>query len=239
MPHQTFNIDQTAAYLHLKREDIDMLVKDREIPFETQGGRIVFRKKDVDRWLSQRIMASSHDDLHDYHKNSSAKVHDLTSHHALIPELCHKEWIKPELHSRTRSSVIRDLVKLSAGTGLLVYEEDLLDSVQRREDVCSTAMPGGFALLHPEHHEPYMFEDSFIVVGKTIKALPFNAPDGCMTDVFFMICCQDDRIHLHVLARLCLMCQRTPLVLELRDAVDANEMMDALVQSEHEIMKLL
>ena len=56
----------------------------------------------------------------------------------------------------------------------------------------------------------------FIVLARTAQPLPFGSPDGTVTDIFFLMCCQDDRIHLHVLARVCMMCRHTHLLRDLR-----------------------
>jgi mannitol/fructose-specific phosphotransferase system IIA component (Ntr-type) len=111
-----------------------------------------------------------------------------------------------------------------------------LGSLEARETLCSTAVPGGLALLHPRHHQPYMFESSFLVLGRTVQDIPFGAPDGQHTTLFFLICCQDDRIHLHTLARLCLMAQKTHLLARLHAAPDAASLYDAIVTSEREVL---
>ena len=85
-------------------------------------------------------------------------------------------------------------------------------------------------------HEPYLFETSFIVVGRPVQEIHFGAPDGQPTHLFFLICCQDDRLHLHTLARLCLIAQKTKMLDQLRDAPDAKTMRDALIAAEQEIL---
>jgi nitrogen PTS system EIIA component len=115
----------------------------------------------------------------------------------------------------------------------------LLTSLEARERLCSTALAGGVALLHPRNHEPYMFDDSFIVVGRTVQAVPFGSPDGATTDLFFLVCCQDDQIHLHVLARICMMAHHTSVLLEMREAPDAGAIYHALVASEEEVIRTL
>jgi mannitol/fructose-specific phosphotransferase system IIA component (Ntr-type) len=59
-----------------------------------------------------------------------------------------------------------------------------------------------------------------------------GAPDGRPTRIFFLICCEDDRIHLHTLARLCLLAQRTDIIEQLRHIDDATAAYDALVAAE-------
>jgi mannitol/fructose-specific phosphotransferase system IIA component (Ntr-type) len=84
-----------------------------------------------------------------------------------------------------------------------------------------------------------MFEDSFLAFGRTPAAVPFGASDGGLTDLFFLICCQDDRIHLHVLARLCLMATRTRLLEALRAAPDAAAISLAIRDSEADVIRSL
>jgi len=92
-------------------------------------------------------------------------------------------------------------------------------------------------LLHPRHHLPYMFESSFIVLGRSIQEVFFGAPDGQETRLFFLICCQDDRLHLHTLARLCLLAQKSEVVAELLAAADAESMFESLVAAERAVIE--
>lgn len=239
MPYRTFNLDEVADYMHIARADVEELVRTNEIPFHRQGERVMFRKAEIDGWMSQRILGLSRNHLTDYHKKSSAKAHDLSKKHAIIPELVKQEYVEDALTSKTRASVIRDMVDLAGRTGLVSVKRDLLESLEERERLGSTALAGGIALLHPRNHEPYMFEDSFLCVARAIQPVPFGSPDGATTDLFFLICCQDDRIHLHVLARVCMMCHHTSLLLELREASDAASMYKALVDAEEEVIRAL
>ena len=65
------------------------------------------------------------------------------------------------MSSKTKASVLRGLVALAETTGHLNDPKALLTSLEAREELCSTAMPGQFALPHPRSHEPYLFETSF------------------------------------------------------------------------------
>ena len=67
--------------------------------------------------------------------------------------------------------------------------------------------------------------------------MPFGAPDGNRTDLFFLIGCQDDRLHLHVLARLCMMSKQTKVLLQLREAESAETMVTVLRRAEEDMVK--
>lgn len=236
MPYRIFHLEDVADYLHIGVHDIEELVHHREIPCEQQGGRLIFRKKEIDAWASQRILGLPEKRLEHYHRSSEAKARKhLGNADTLIGELLQEAWIEPRLLAKTRAAVVRDLADLAAKTGQVGDQELFLDMLKQRESLCSTGLGGGFALLHPRHHEPYLLAESFVLLARAPYPVLFGAPDGGKTDVFFLIGCQDDRIHLHVLARLCVMCTRTPLLAELRAAGGRHEMYAAIMASEQAV----
>lgn len=236
MPFQLLNLDGVANYLHLTPADIEQRVKNREIPFEMRGDRIVFRKRKIDEWASQRILKLPGQKLVVYHQKSTRHTRKILPRETILPEMLRSGAVASAMTSRTKASVLRDLVALAEKTGRLCDSKILLASLEAREKLCSTAVPGGFALPHPRSHEPYLFETSFIVVGRPIQEIHFGAPDGRPTHLFFLICCQDDRLHLHTLARLCLIAQKTKLLGRLREAPDAETMRDSIIAAEQEIL---
>lgn len=239
MPHRSMSIKEVATYLHLSPGDVETLVRDREIPFEKQGDRVTFRRSIIDAWASQRILKLPTNRLADYHSKTSSKVSEFSPDAAVMPELITPERLNPELKSKTRSSAIRDMVDMAQATDLVSDPKELLTMIEEREGLCSTALPGGWAILHPRHHDPYLVAESFMVVGRAIQPIHFGAQDGAPTDIFFLLCCQDDRLHLHTLARLCTMCMETRVLGDLREANSGAAMQDAIVTTEAEIIRRL
>jgi len=236
MAHRTFNTEELAEYLHLSASDVERLLRESDIPKEERGGRLIFRRSEIDAWASQRILGMPDRRLDAYHEKSMRGTQEIFAHNALIPELLRPAYINLELGSKTRASAIRDMVALAETTGLVFDSRELLASVEARETLCSTALPGGLALLHARNYDAYRFERSFIVLGRTIQRIPFSAPDGGATRLFFLICCQDDRIHLHTLARLCLIAMKTDVLNQLFEAPDATAAYDALVAAEQAVL---
>jgi len=236
MSHRTFNTEELAEYLHVSASDLERLLHETDLPKEERGGRLVFRRSEIDAWASQRILGMPDRRLDAYHEKSMRGTREIFVNNALIPELIRPAYINLELTSKTRSSAIRDMVALAETTGLLFDPRELLTSVEAREELCSTALPGGLALLHARNYDAYRFERSFIVLGRTIQRVPFSAPDGGSTRLFFLICCQDDRIHLHTLARLCMIAMKTDVLTQLFEAPDATAAYDALVAAEKAVL---
>lgn len=236
MPFQLLNLEAVAEYLHLTPQDIEQRIKDGEIPFEKRGDRIVFRKGEIDAWASQRILGFNDSRLVDYHEHSTRLTRNILPNEAILPEMLAKGAIASAMTSKTKASVLRDLVALADKTGQLNDPKTLLESLVAREDLCSTGLPGGFAVPHLRAQEPYLFESSFLVIGRPIQEIHFGAPDGEPTHLFFLICCQDDRLHLHTLARLCLLAQKTDILEQLREAPDAQTMREAVVAAEQRML---
>jgi PTS system nitrogen regulatory IIA component len=237
MSHLVFTLEELSEYLHLEVDDIRLLVKRNEIPFERIGMGLRFRRQEIDRWASQRLLGMEPDAVHQFHRQSSAKQHDLSSRHALLPELMFPNFIEPELQGKTRAKIIRNMVDLADSTGMVWDRDGLLSGVEERENLCSTALSGGVALLHPPQHEPYMFEDTFVVYGRTPAPVLFGGPDGRLTQHFFLLCTQDDKIHLHLLARLSMICHRTDVLFALTEASGKGHMLDLLIAAEEEIIQ--
>ena len=125
---------------------------------------------------------------------------------------------------------------LAQESGLLYDAESLLEAVYAREELCSTAMEGGIAIPHPRRPLQYAVSEPILVVAKTSQGIGYGAPDGRLTDLFFMTCSQDDRHHLHILARLCRMLQDTTFQSDLRDAETTDEMIQLLRTREAEVI---
>jgi excisionase family DNA binding protein len=237
VPYRSFEIDEVARYLHLSRGDVERLVKDQDIPFDKHGGRLVFRKVDIDAWVSPRILGMEGRRLADYHQKTSRDTREFVPNEAIMPERLRPEFINPALPAKTKASVLREMTALAERTGRVSDPRSLLQGLESREELCSTGIPGGLALLHPRNPEEYLFEAPFIILGRTIQQIPFGSPDGQPTDLFFLIACPDSRMHLHTLARVCLMAQKTDMLGCLRQAGAAEVMCDCLLNAEREVLE--
>jgi excisionase family DNA binding protein len=236
MSYQILTLDAVAEYLHLAPDDIAQRVKRNEIPHEKRGRRVVFPKEAIDLWASQRLLRLPGQRLTEYHRKTTLGTQQILPRQTLLPDMILPAFIDPALPAKTKSSVLRELVALAGTTGRLINPQDLVASLEAREALCSTGMPGGFALPHPRLPDPYLFESSFIVLGRTVQEIFFGAPDAQPTNLFFLICCQDDRLHLHILARLCLIARQTAILDQLRQSPDAPSMHASLLAAEEQAL---
>lgn len=236
MPFRTMSIQQAAERLHLTVRDVEQLVKRAEIPCLRRGDEILFVRRDLDAWTSQRLLGMTPGGVADVHRSSTNRRSRHTPGERLVPRLFRTAWIEPRLDAKTKPSVLRQMVALAASTELLFDDAALLQGIEERERMCSTAIIPGAALLHTRYHDPLICGDSFIVLGRTTRPIFAGAEDGQTTSIFFLLCCQDDTLHLHALARLCAMAHDTVLIDDLMRAGSGQEMLDALARSEEAVL---
>ncbi len=201
MPHEVMNEQQVAAYLHLDAREVTKLASRGQIPARRQGERFVFRKSDVDHWVETQMHELGRERLGQIERGVRAH-HGFEEDAMLLTRLIPEGGIAVPLPAKTRSSVLRGLVDLADACHLVWAQDELLQEIEQREDLMTTGLVGGVAFPHPRHPLPYSIAQSFVVVGLTSTGVPFGALDGSLTRLFFLICCKDDRTHLHVLARL-------------------------------------
>jgi len=235
MPHEVMNEQQVAAYLHLDAREVVKLASRGAIPCRKVKDGFLFRKGQIDHWVESR--------MHTLDANRLAGIEKgVTAHHGVdhaeleVCPLIPPGGLAVPLAARTREGALRDMVGLADACRLVYNRQELLDEVRQREELCSTALAPQVALPHPRHPLPFDIAESFLVVGLAPGGIPFGAEDGSLTRLFFLICCKDDRTHLHVLARLARMLQAPGHVERLLGAEDADQLREMLVEIEEGVL---
>jgi len=230
MPHRMLSIQQAAGRLQVPVEELRHLVKRDAVPHHKRGDEIVFVNREIESWASRRLLSLHGRHLADHHAQSTREQNRIAADDFMIRRLCRPEWCSLELRAKTRPGVLRDMAALAGSTGMLYDESDLFRQISEREADHPTAIEGGIALLHPRNHDPYLMAESFLVFARSSTPVFFGAPDDRPTDLFFLFCCQEDALHLHVLARLCSLVRDPTLSDALRQtetAADAYGVLDA------------
>ena len=104
---------------------------------------------------SQRILGMEGPPLAEYHQKSSSGARQIIAQDAIMPEMIRPEFVEPALTAKTKGSVLRQMAALAEKTGLVCDPESLLQGLEAREELCSTGIPGGLALLHSRNPESY------------------------------------------------------------------------------------
>jgi nitrogen PTS system EIIA component len=220
MPYGDFEVETLARYLHLTPQQVVKLAERGNLPGRKVGGEWKFAKPDIHLWFEQRIGFSDEEELLKVEHVLQRSAPEEDREHVRISELLPLEAIAVPLHARTRNSAIESMCELAAGTGLLWDAKEMAEAVRLREDMHPTALDNGVALLHPRRPMPKILAQPLLALGCTVTGIPFGGT-AALTDVFFLICSTDDRVHLRVLARLSRLLTAPGFLNGLHQAADA------------------
>ena len=231
MPFEMMDTRQVALYLHLDERKVSKLASRGKLPCQRRNGEFMFRKFEVDHWVEVQ--------LHELPQHRLVQIEaGVRRHHGMADKgerLCDMiphGGVETRLNSRTAQSVLRDLVDMADRRGLVYDRQELLQAVMDREQIGSTAIRPHVALPHPRHPVPYDISQSFMIIGRSEGGIPFSASHGKLTHLFFLVCCKDDRTHLHTLARLGHVLSLDGVIDQILDADDPDHLLDILIRAE-------
>jgi nitrogen PTS system EIIA component len=201
MPYSDFDVNSLARYLHLAPQQVAKLAERGKLPGRKVAGEWRFAGPDIHDWFERRIGLSDEEELLQVEAVLQRSALPENQQEIRISDMLPLQAIAVPLYARTRNSVIDSMVELAAHTGWLWDAKEMARAVKAREDMHSTALENGAALLHPRRPMAKILSQPLMALGCTSTGIPFgeSAP---LTDVFFLICSMDDRGHLRVLARL-------------------------------------
>jgi PTS system nitrogen regulatory IIA component len=220
MAQDDFDIDRLAAYLHMMPAAVVKLVERGKLPGRRVGGEWRFSASEIHHWLEERIGLSDDEGLVKMEGTLDRAAGSAGIEEISIADLLRPEAMEVPLDARTRGSVIVKMTELAARTHLLWDPEKMAEAVRAREEMHSTALDNGVALLHPRRPMPAVLADSVLALGITPGGIPFGS-GGSLTDIFFLICSTTDHQHLRTLARLSRVINDQDFLAAMRTADDA------------------
>ncbi len=219
MAQPDFDVDRLAAYLHMSPAAVVKLAERGKVPARRVGGDWRFSAAAIHHWLEDRIGVSDDEALLQM-EGALDRAADNDAEDVSISELLRIEAIEVPLGARTRSSVIGKMCDIAARTHLLWDTAKMVEAVRAREEMHSTALDNGVALLHPRRPMSTILAEAVLALGISPGGIPFGV-DGQLTDVFFLICSTSDHEHLRILARLSRIINDQSFLATLRSAENA------------------
>lgn len=213
-------IDDASAFLQIEAKELRALVTSGEIPCIHQGERMMFEHDELDNWYSNRLVRH----IPVRHIEHARPVPEEIR----LADYCRIETMETNLCGKTKPAILRALTELAERSGLLYDPKEFLENIQKREEIASTAMAEGIALVHPQTRDEYTCEAPFIAIAKTSKPVFFGEANGVPTDIFFVVCSADAQEHIQLLAKLCKAIENGKLLNALREAESPEEMMAAV-----------
>jgi PTS system nitrogen regulatory IIA component len=236
MSSDSFGIAELARYLQRDARDIEKLASQGRLPARRVAGDWRFNRAEVNDWLEQSFPDLSDRQLQNVEAGVQGKVTESCQLEHLVTELLCPATMAVPLTGRTVPGVLKALIDVANGAWQVYQPEKVLAAVRAREDLCSTAFPGGVAIPHPRQPMPDAIGESLIAFGKTSSGIPFGGGGTHLTDLFFLVLCRDTRTHLQVLARLSRMMQREGFLDRLRSAESVAEAHATIRETEAQVL---
>jgi len=219
---------QIAEYLQLSQRSIYRLLERGELPATKIGGQWRFRKAAIDEWIDLHMGQLAPEDLRQLGRgarDSDVRVgHLVDEANALI-----------HLPAGDRLAVIRAFV------AHIRFPEPvdpvlLVERILERENLCSTALPDGVALLHTPRTTPRVLKfHDLVALGRVARPIAFGALDGSLTDTLVLLLARDERHHLALLAKVARMCREPDVLRDLRTLPTAGAIVDLIRRTEEAI----
>jgi excisionase family DNA binding protein len=222
---------EIASYLQMQERTVLQLVADGVLPGAQLGGQWRFKREVVDAWLIERMGFSSDDEI----DLDPAAIPDG----ARVPlgDLMDVESVVADLGAKDRAQAIESLVQRAFERGFVNDKPWFIGAIVERENLASTAMEGGVALLHTRQRGAAKVARPFIVAGRSWQGVDFGAADGKPTFLFFLLGLKSDRLHLPILGRLARLLQNAAMVTRLRAAPTPQRIRDLLLQEDARALK--
>jgi len=195
------SLAEVAAYLGWTHRFVERLAAGGQLPGVEVEGQWQFRRDELVDWLDRKIQTLDTSRVADLEQKLEAEL-QAASRNVRIADRLKPEFVGLDAPAARAPDVLRQLTRLAENTGLVADSVRLRASLIEREELCSTALPGGFAIPHPRRPSPHLVRRTLLAVLRTAPPVPFGAEDGEPTRLFFLVAAIDDRAHLYALARL-------------------------------------
>jgi len=224
-----FDLNSLAVHLQKTPDQIRKLAERGDLPGQKIGGDWRFSRSEIFHWMEVHIGQADSIQL----ARLEGLLHpDRDREIPAIAELMSPELVFLGFPSRSRNSLINGICSRASETGCLWDPAAMTSAILAREEMHSTALENGVALLHPRRPQPNLFDESFIALAITPSGIPFGGPRGVLTDIFFLIASETETVHLRILARLSRLIAMPELLVSLRGCESPAEVLKLLANTE-------
>src|SRR6202521_3229999 len=222
-------IKQLAEYLSVNDRTVLKLVSDGALPGVKVGNQWRFRKAMIDTWLDDQMLGVMPRYLEPPRLNGSPR------RMLKLASCFQPDHIIPELEAGSRNTVVEELAGLAFRLGLIRDKIWFVGALIERENVMPSAMGNGIAFLHTLRRNPEQVARPFMVLGRSRNGVDFDALDGGLTHLFFVLGLKFDELYLPWLHKLQQMSVYKDALMLIINAPNAGAIFDAVAAAERRL----
>jgi len=187
-------LKELASYLRVHERTVLRMLKSGQIQGTKIGGQWRFNSSQIDGLFFADAEAESEE----------VPLSDFTRSHLghTVSGVLDPSRMAMALKAKDTEGVIGELVCPATFNALILDLQDLRSKILAREKLLSTGIGAGVAIPHPRDPVPTLSKPAVMVFGRSGKGVDFKAMDGKKVHLFFVLCCQNIELHLHLMGRL-------------------------------------
>ena len=216
---------ELAGYMKLNEKTILKMAQNKELPGVKIGSQWRFHLETVDQYLQNDIVLETPKDELDIIIRTTDQIIPLS-------RLVSPDLMRLDFKAKNKKGVLVELAEVADEAGILSDRTKLVDQLEKREKMFSTAVGNGIAIPHPRHPDPKLFARPNIVVGRSKQGVDFSSPDGEKVHLFFMTCAPTIFVHLRLLAKIAKLLQVEGVIDKFMQASGSDEIIQLLLELE-------
>ncbi|MCD6589356.1 MAG: PTS sugar transporter subunit IIA [Candidatus Fermentibacteraceae bacterium] len=220
-----------ARFLGQSVPDTRKAIKSSTLKEISRQGQKVFQREEVLNWFADNFTSLTSERLMraDF---SSADNAGLDPFSCGITNLLAESEIRFPDRTSTRSSILRYISTKAVELGAVYDSVDLREQLEQREEIVSTALKCGAALIHPLAIKQMYVEKELLLLIIPPHPIPFGEPGGRLTSLFFLLLFPDSNRHVHILARLNRLLRCNEFIEAILEAESHEEVLDLVYRRE-------
>lgn len=189
MDKKLLTISEAAEHLKVTENVIEKMIAEKLFDTKTVGKVVKVPLVSIEGWLESL---------------NQQEIKDL----AEKKTICRfREYFRPEcifldFEAKTKYEAIRVMSEKAKELRLVKDARWLYEVVVAREELVSTAVGNGVALLHPRHLHPTKIKRPTVIFGRCPEGVDFDSIDEKPVTLFFLLLLHDDKQHLFSLSYL-------------------------------------
>jgi excisionase family DNA binding protein len=187
MGKKLITIKQAMAHFNVTESLILDLIKNGTLHAYKKGNTIKIDENEMHEWISSLSDA----DMIRLTKNKNKKK---------FSDYFKPSYVILDFKADNKFEAISELAKKARSLGLVKDHRWLYDILIAREELASTAVGKGVALVHPRHPHPAKIKKPAIIFGRSKKPIDFEANDNKPVRLYFLLLLHDDSQHLFSMA---------------------------------------
>ena len=218
MSGKLLTVQEAAELLRLHPRTVMNMAKRGDLPGSKIGKQWRFDATALENWLTLRMGNPEPTRLA---PDASVSLPDMVS------ELFWPESVRSLERLESRTEVLEELaLLLERHEGLPDYRV-LLELLEEREQMVSTALGNGVAFPHPRHPLTSLSEP--ILAALVVReGVDFGSPEGELTHFFIAILSHNDVAHVRILAKLVHLFRETADLRDLRQSTTPEDVLEEI-----------